>query len=418
MTISSRASNGPVGIFLAVSRTFGKRASVASRPALASPSPPPAAAVMPMTITPPGLVARLIARVPWFTLTLSAVLTTRFLLELRGATDLAAPGTPGHFSLLAMGASDRAQILGHGEWWRLFTATMLHGSAAHLVGNLVTFLMVGFLLEPMIGIGWFAAIYLTGGFAGAVLSTLLNGPDILSVGASGAIMATLAALFTLSFHAGAARPGLMRRMSAGSLFPALIPAVAKSGAEVDINAHLGGCLAGCAIAFVMLVAWNDEVETPPGRSIAAIIAGFWVAMTAWAFAAAGNTFTQYARPGLELIPPDEMPRNVSALETTSMALVDKYPRDPRAHLFRGLYLLEQHDVAAAEPYFRDVIRMGDSASVMSPQLHDWNLALLAFSVHFQHRGEEAHDIAAPLCADTTGLDQRVRETLEAAEVCN
>ena len=87
----------------------------------------------------------------------------------------------------------------HGEWWRLFTATMLHGSAEHLTGNLVTFLLVGFLLEPMIGIGWFAAIYFTGGFAGAVLSTLLNGPDMLSVGASGAIMATLGALCYAQF---------------------------------------------------------------------------------------------------------------------------------------------------------------------------------------------------------------------------
>ena len=63
----------------------------------------------------------------------------------------------------------------------------------------------------------------------------------------------------------------MRRIAAGSLFPALIPAVTKSGATVDINAHLGGCLAGAAIAFVMLIAWNDEVETPPARSIAAAV---------------------------------------------------------------------------------------------------------------------------------------------------
>jgi len=132
--------------------------------------------------------------------------------------------------------------------------------------------VVPFLLEPMIGIGWFAAIYFTGGFAGAILSTLLNSPDALAVGASGAIMATLAALFTLSFHAGANRPSLMRRMSGGSLFPALIPAVTKSGAVVDINAHLGGCLTGAAIAFLMLIAWNDEVETPPARSIAATAA--------------------------------------------------------------------------------------------------------------------------------------------------
>jgi len=403
---------------LAVSKTFGKREARESRPAFVAQSRAAAAAVAIPPVAPSGFASRLLARVPWFTLVLSAVLATRFLIELHGATDFSAPGEPGHFSLLAMGASDRVQILGHGEWWRLFTATVLHGSAEHLIGNLVTFLMVGFLLEPMIGIGWFAAIYFTGGFAGAVLSTLLNGPDTLSVGASGAIMATLAALFTLSFHAGAGRPGLMRRMAGGSLFPALIPAVTQSGAVVDVNAHLGGCLAGAAIAFLMLIAWNDEAETPPGRSIAAIIAAFWVALTAWAFAASGNTFTQYARPGLELIPPGEIPKNLDDLKAGSMALVDKYPKDPRAHLFRGLYLLEQRDVAGAEPYFRDVARLGGESPVMTREFQDWNVALLAYAVSAQHRPQEAHDIAAPLCANKAALDQRTRQTLDAVELCS
>lgn len=366
---------------------------------------------------PPGIAGRLLGRLPWFTLVLSAVLIARYLIECNGATDFLAPGAPGHFSLLAMGASDRAQVLDHGEWWRLFTATMLHGSTAHLAGNLVTFLLVGFLLEPMIGVGWFAVIYFTGGFAGAVLSMLLNAPDMLSVGASGAIMATLAALFTMSFHAGASRPGLMRRVAGGSLFPALIPAVTKGGAVVDVNAHLGGCLAGAAIAFLMLIAWNDEEAKPPGRSIAAVIAGFWLAMTAFAFAASGPSFAQYARPGLDLIPPGEMPADLDALKADSMALVDKYPKDPRARLFRGLYLLKQHDLAGAEPYFREAAQLGDTSPVVTQQWRDWNLALLAFSVHFQHRDQEARDIAAPLCAKEASLDRHTSQTLDIAKLC-
>ena len=401
---------------MAVSRTFGKRGQTAPQPAFV-PRPRPAALAADEPLPSPSFAGRFLSRVPWFTLVLSIVLSVRFTIEQRAATDFDAPGAPGHFSLLAMGASDRAQVLGHGEWWRLFTATMLHGSAEHLTGNLITFLLVGFLLEPMIGIGWFAAIYFTGGFAGAVLSMLFNGPDVLSVGASGAIMATLAALLTLSFHAGAPRPNTMRRVAAGSLFPALIPAVTKGGAVVDINAHLGGALAGAVIAFVMLIAWNDEVETPPGRSIAAVVAGLWLAMTAWAFSASGNTFTQYARPGLDLIPPGEMPRTDGALEANSMALVDKYPKDPRAHLFRGLYLLERNDVTAAEPYFRDVIRMDDVSRVMNPQLRDWNLALLALSVHFQHRLEEAKDLAAPLCGRKSELDEHTRQAVTDAGLC-
>jgi rhomboid protease GluP len=397
---------------LSSSGAFGKRGPAAPAPAVQRLAP-----AAPQENVPPGLAGKLLARVPWFTLTLSAVLVARFLGELRGATDRMGAFSPGHFTLLAMGASDRIQVIDHGEWWRLFTATMLHGSPSHLIGNLVTFLIVGFLLEPMIGIGWFTALYFTGGFAGAVLSTLLNAPDALSVGASGAIMATLAALFTLSFHAGAARPNLMRRVAGGSLFPALMPAVAHGGTVVDVNAHLGGCMAGAVLAFIILIAWNDEEETLPGRSIAATIAGCWVALMACAFAVSGNTYVQYAKDGMDYIPPEQMPRDVEAMKADSLSLVDKYPKDPRAHMFRGLYLLEQRHVADAEPYFRDAARLGEASPVMTREFHDWNLTLLALTLRVQRREDESRSIVAPLCANTPALDPRTQQTLDITKLC-
>jgi len=237
------------------------------------------------------------------------------------------------------------------------------------------------------------------------------------VGASGAIMATLAALFTLSFHAGAPRPTLMRRVAAGSLFPALIPSVAHGGAVTDINAHLGGCLAGAGIAFVMLIAWNDEQDRPPAPSLAAAIAGCWIAMTAFAFAASGHTYNDYARPGLDYIPPSQMPQDLDNMRADSLTLVEKYPKDPRAHLFRGLYLVEQRRVSDAEPYFREAERLAETSSVMTPEFLDWNRALLAFTVRVQNRGAEARAIVAPLCANPADLDQRTRQTLEITKLC-
>jgi rhomboid protease GluP len=397
-----------------LSATFGKRAAVGTPPVTVRRTAP---AAEPQAKAPPGFAGRLLARIPWFTLTVSAILVARFLGELRAATDRMGTYSPGHFTLLAMGASDRIQVLGQGEWWRLFTATTLHGSPDHLIGNLITLLIVGFLLEPMVGIGWFAAIYFTGGFAGAVLSTLLNAPDALSVGASGAIMATLAALFTLSFHAGAPRPNLMRRVAGGSLFPALMPAVAHGGSITDVNAHLGGCLAGAVLAFIILIAWNDEEYHLPGRSVAATIAGLWVAMMTTAFAVSGNTYVQYAKGGMDYIPPEQMPKDVEAMKADSLDLVDKYPKDPRAHMFRGLYLLEQAHVADAEPYFRDAARLGADSPVMNREFSDWNLALLAVTLRFQRREDEARSIAAPLCANA-GLDLRTRQTLSITRLCN
>src|SRR5277367_316633 len=72
----------------------------------------------PIAIAPPGLISRLFARIPWFTLVLSYVLTCRFNAETAAATDWTAPGAPGHFTLLAMGGVSRVQVQEHGEWWR------------------------------------------------------------------------------------------------------------------------------------------------------------------------------------------------------------------------------------------------------------------------------------------------------------
>lgn len=395
---------------------FGRRV-VSAAPAPPRPSrgldDPPARS---LAVQPPHPAARFFARLPWFTFALSAVLVARFATELASATDWIGRGAPGHYSLLALGAADRDQVLGQGEWWRLFTAPFLHGSVSHLAGNLTTFLVVGFLLEPMIGIGWFAAIYFTGGIAGALLSVLLGPADALSVGASGAIMAMLAALFTLSFRPDAPRPNVMRRTAAFSLFPALIPSVAKGGAVVDINAHLGGCMTGAAIAFLMLIAWHDEDETPPARRAAAMAAGLWVAVTGLAFTASTTTYVRYARPGLDLIPPPEMPRDMAAMRADSYTLVEKYPKDPRARLFRGLYFLEQRDIADAEPYLRDAMRLGENSPVMTRDFANWTRSLLAVSVHALGRPDEARSLAAPLCG-MSDIDERTAETLKITKLC-
>lgn len=398
---------------MALTRTtnFGKRAAAApARTQVAAAKAEPA----PQPATPAGPWARALSRLPYFTVVLSLALIYRFKGELAAATDWDAPNAPGYYSLLAAGASGRQQILDHGEWWRLFTAASLHGSLDHLIGNLITFAIVGLLLEPMIGIGWFAAIYFTGGFAGTVLSMLLNPANVMSVGASGAIMATLAALFTLSFHAGAPRPNLMRRVAAGSLFPALMPAVSSGGATVDVHAHLGGCLAGAVLAFVMLIFWREEDEHPPARSLAAILAGVWVALTVWAFSASTQTYAHYAKDGFDYIPPGEMPKDMMS---GSYALVEKYGKDPRAHLFRGLYFLGKYNAADAEPYFRTAIRLGAKSPVMGDEFRDWSVSLLALSVRVQRRSAEAEGIVAPLCARRDALDRRTRETLQITRLC-
>jgi membrane associated rhomboid family serine protease len=358
-------------------------------------------------------VLRIFGRIPWFTLSLCGALTFRFMAELKAATDFSAPGSPGHFSLLALGASSRAQVLDQGEWWRLFTAPALHGSTEHLVGNLISLLLVGFLLEPLIGIGWFAAIYFVGAFSGALFSMLLNPPDVVSVGASGAIMACMAALYVLSWHDGVKRPRAMRRVAGFVLFPALMPA---AGGGVDLNAHLGGLLGGLVVAFLLLICWPENQDRMPGRSFSALTAGGLLAMTVWAFAASTQSFSHYAEPGLAMIQPADMPRSPEDMAARSYDLVQKYPEDPRARFFRGLYFLEKRNLADAEPYLRDALRLGENSPVMTPYFTNWTRAMLALDLDMRGRHPEALVFAEPACSGLPATDHWA-EMLKERELC-
>ena len=60
--------------------------------------------------------------------------------------------------------------------------------------------LAGRVLETLVGRSWLVVIFLVGALGGSVASLLINPPNLLTVGASGAIMALFAAIFTLSFR--------------------------------------------------------------------------------------------------------------------------------------------------------------------------------------------------------------------------
>ena len=87
----------------------------------------------------------------------------------------------------------------NGNWklHQLITAAFLHGGALHLFGNLIFFFAVAFSLEDLWGRGVFLAFYLLGAAASCIPS-LVNPAAVPSIGASGAISATMGAfLFRL-----------------------------------------------------------------------------------------------------------------------------------------------------------------------------------------------------------------------------
>jgi len=87
----------------------------------------------------------------------------------------------------------------NGNWkaHQLITAAFLHGGTLHLFGNLIFFFAVAFSLEDLWGRGVFLGFYLLGAAASCIPS-LVSPAAVPSIGASGAISATMGAfLFRL-----------------------------------------------------------------------------------------------------------------------------------------------------------------------------------------------------------------------------
>jgi len=87
----------------------------------------------------------------------------------------------------------------NGKWQfhQLITAAFLHGGTMHLFGNLLFFFAVAFSLEDLWGRGVFLGFYLLGAAASCIPS-LVHPAAVPSIGASGAISATMGAfLFRL-----------------------------------------------------------------------------------------------------------------------------------------------------------------------------------------------------------------------------
>src|SRR3954470_1160519 len=77
-----------------------------------------------------------------------------------GPISLFAPSIP---KLMALGGVQQLLVRGQGEWWRIFTAPLLHFSTVHLFSNSLVLLLAGWTLERSIGRLWFAAIFVIGG---------------------------------------------------------------------------------------------------------------------------------------------------------------------------------------------------------------------------------------------------------------
>jgi membrane associated rhomboid family serine protease len=105
--------------------------------------------------------------------------------------------------LVAWGANFGPLTRG-GEWWRLLTATVLHGGLFHILLNMLALRVGGPLLEDVLGRARFIALYVVAG-VGASLGGVLLAGDAVRIGASGAVFGVYGALLGLALGRVGAR---------------------------------------------------------------------------------------------------------------------------------------------------------------------------------------------------------------------
>jgi len=397
-------SNSLVGSFLA-RHGFLSRLMREPRSADADLVPPKAAVIAPR-------------RFPFLTWAMLAILASVFAIELLyGVEPFSGLLSPGLNTLIALGGLNKSLVLHSGEWYRVVSAVLLHANIVHLLMNGIALLIVGYVLERLVGRLWFAALVLIGALSGSAMSLATNPDTVISVGASGAIMGLFAAAFVCSFRlpAGANRTPVQMSLLR-VLIPSLIPlATTHSGGHIDFGAHLGGALGGTVAGLILLRNWDRASTVPKFRVIAAslAIAGL-VALTVSTAAVAG----QYARYALntKLIPSNQLPKTDGEAKARSADYVSRYPGDPRSHLFRAAAQMDASNATEAERELRTALANSVVLHTQfQPQLEFRLITMLATALLKEGRSTEARATAQPACLSVSAGDLRV--TLDKEGLC-
>ena len=155
-------------------------------------------------------------------------------------------------------------LIATGEYWRLFTATLLHGGILHLLFNIYALFALGPLLEAYVGPIRFLAIYMMGGLFGSLASYAFS-PSV-SVGASGAIFgiigATTVYFFRYRGNFGAQARSILQNM----VFIIVINLVfGLSAGNIDNWGHMGGLVGGALTALGLLPRYRQPARVISGH---------------------------------------------------------------------------------------------------------------------------------------------------------
>ena len=164
------------------------------------------------------------------------------------------------------------QLVGLGEWWRIFTPVLLHAPGiTHILFNMWALWVLGPQIERGVGTGPFVGVYLASAGMGGAFMYLMGDPNAIAVGASGAIFGLFGIWLNWAVRRRNTAHGRMLLRQIGFLLllngalPFIIPGIAW-------EAHLGGLVAGFLIGELWSRARDVRSRVAVAIAVAALAA--------------------------------------------------------------------------------------------------------------------------------------------------
>jgi rhomboid protease GluP len=179
------------------------------------------------------------------------LLASRGDINMSGMLGFLGPSGP---ALFLFGATGPNLVVDLGRWWTILSASWLHGSALHIIFNMISVRQLAPPVADMYGPGRMVIIYTAGGVAGFALSVfwglflppipLLGGGRGITIGASACITGLLGAIYYYGHRSGSS---MARSYATQTIIFVLIQGIFLGGI-INNFAHGGGFLGGYAAA--------------------------------------------------------------------------------------------------------------------------------------------------------------------------
>ncbi len=159
-------------------------------------------------------------------------------------------------------------LVAQGDWYRVFTAALLHGGVLHIGFNMYALYLFGPRLEQQVGGPAFAALYVASAGVGGMVAYGFGPIEQVTIGASGAIFGLFGAWMFVAWKMRSTPGGrsMFNQLAILLLINLSLPLFVPN---IAWRAHFGGFAAGLLIAWLWSV---FAVGKPNARTVRTVIA--------------------------------------------------------------------------------------------------------------------------------------------------